>query len=104
MYSSEINRHRMMETEMWRRLSEEQKTRVEAHIDALEEILEVGVYAKKGKMERLTRWNGDRYILPQGKTEDGESYWRIIADRLAEYENTGLTPEEIMEMKRREDV
>jgi len=37
--------------------------------------------------ERLTKWNGKRYILPQGKTSDGESYWRIIADRLAEYEN-----------------
>lgn len=37
--------------------------------------------------ERLTRWNGNRWILPQGRTSDGESYWRIIADRLAEYEN-----------------
>ena len=37
--------------------------------------------------ERLTKWNGNRWILPQGRTSDGESYWRIIADRLAEYEN-----------------
>ena len=46
-------------------------------------------------MERLTTWNGKKWVLPQGRTSDGESYWRIIAERLAEYENTGLTPEEI---------
>lgn len=39
-------------------------------------------------MERLTRWNGKKWILPQGM-------WREIADRLAAYENTGLEPEEI---------
>lgn len=49
--------------------------------------------------DRLTKWNGSKWILPQGKTSDGESYWRIIADRLAAYENTGLSPEEIEEMK-----
>lgn len=38
-------------------------------------------------MERLTKWNGSKYILPQGRTPDGQSWWRIIADRLAEYEN-----------------
>ena len=39
-------------------------------------------------MERLTRWNGKKWILPQGM-------WREIADRLAAYENTGLEPDEI---------
>lgn len=48
---------------------------------------------------RLTKWNGKKWLLPQGRTADGESYWRIIAERLAAYENTGLTPEEIMELK-----
>ena len=38
-------------------------------------------------MERLTKWNGSKYILPQGRTPDGQSWWRIIADRLAQYEN-----------------
>ena len=38
-------------------------------------------------MERLTTWNGSKYILPQGRTSEGESYWRIIADKLAQYEN-----------------
>ena len=50
-------------------------------------------------MERLTTWNGKKYVLPQGRTSAGESYWRIIAERLAAYENTGLTPEEIEAMK-----
>lgn len=50
-------------------------------------------------MERLTRWNGSKYLLPQGRTSDGESYWRLIAERLAAYENTGLTPEEIEALK-----
>ena len=39
-------------------------------------------------MERLTKWNGKKWVLPQGM-------WREIADRLAAYENTGLGPEEI---------
>ena len=38
-------------------------------------------------MGRLTTWNGEKYILPQGRTSEGESYWRIIADKLAQYEN-----------------
>ena len=38
-------------------------------------------------MDRLTTWNGSKYILPQGRTAEGESYWRIIADKLAQYEN-----------------
>ena len=44
---------------------------------------------------RLTKWNGKKWILPQGRTPEGESMWRIIADRLAEYEDTGLEPKEI---------
>lgn len=39
-------------------------------------------------MERLTRWNGKKWILPQGA-------WREIAERLAAYENTGMEPDEI---------
>ena len=46
-------------------------------------------------MERLTKWNGSKWILPQGRTKDGKSYWRIIAETLAEYENLEMTPEEI---------
>lgn len=42
-------------------------------------------------MERLTKWNGKKWILPQGA-------WREIAERLAAYENTGLEPEEIAEL------
>ena len=44
--------------------------------------------------KRLTTWNGKKYVLPQGA-----GAWRVIADRLAAYENTGLTPEEIEELK-----
>lgn len=47
-------------------------------------------------MERLTKWNGSKYVLPQGRTKDGKSYWRIVAERLAVYENIG-SPEEIEE-------
>ena len=46
-------------------------------------------------IDRLTTWNGKKWVLPQGRTANGESYWRLIADRLAAYENTGLEPEEI---------
>lgn len=49
-------------------------------------------------MERLTKWNGKKWVLPQGRMSDGQSYWRIIAERLAAYENTGLEPEEIEKM------
>lgn len=45
-------------------------------------------------MDRLTRWNGKKYVLPQG-----HGTWREIADRLAAYENTGLEPEEIEVLK-----
>ena len=51
-------------------------------------------------MERLTKWNGQKYVLPQGRTSDGRSYWRIIADRLAAYENTGLAPEDVEQVKK----
>lgn len=40
-------------------------------------------------MDRLSKWNGEKYVLPQGR-------WREIADRLGAYEETGLEPEEIM--------
>lgn len=43
----------------------------------------------------MTSWNGQKYVLPQGRTSDGQSYWRIIAERLAAYEDTGLTPDEV---------
>lgn len=42
--------------------------------------------------KRLTKWNGSKWILPQGS-------WREIAERLAAYENTGLEPEEILALK-----
>ena len=45
-------------------------------------------------MDRLTHWNGKKYILPQGR-----GVWRKIAERLAAYENTGLEPEEIVMLK-----
>lgn len=47
-------------------------------------------------MERMTRWNGKKYVLPQGY-----GVWRKIAERLAAYENTNLEPEEIEAMKKR---
>lgn len=39
---------------------------------------------------RLTRWNGNRHLLPQGV-----GAWRAIADRLGAYEDSGLEPEEV---------
>lgn len=45
-------------------------------------------------MDRLTHWNGAKYVLPQG-----HGVWRQIAERLAAYENTGLEPEEIEVLK-----
>lgn len=48
-------------------------------------------------MDRLTKWNGQKYVLPQGKGN-----FRLIADRLAAYENTGLEPEEINKLIRGE--
>ena len=42
-------------------------------------------------MERLTEWNKDR---THGQLIKGDGY-----TRLAEYEDTGLTPEEIQELK-----
>lgn len=49
-------------------------------------------------MDRLTKWNGEKYILPQGRTSDGKSYWRLIAEKLARYENLG-TVEELKALK-----
>ena len=49
-------------------------------------------------MDRMTKWNGKKYILPQGKGE-----FRRIADRLAAYEDTGLEPEEIKRLLRGEE-
>lgn len=46
-------------------------------------------------MERLTTWNGSKYVLPQGRT-DGKSNWRRIAEKLAQYEDIG-SPDEIRE-------
>ena len=46
-------------------------------------------------MDRLTKWNGKKWVLPQGRTSEGESYFRIIAERLAAYENTGYEPWEL---------
>lgn len=57
-----------------------------------EEFVIVAGAGAKGAPQRLTYWNGKKWILPQGA-------WREIADRLAAYENTGLEPEEIEEMK-----
>ena len=45
-------------------------------------------------MNRLTKWNGKKFVLPQGY-----GMWREIAERLAAYENTGLEPEEIEILK-----
>lgn len=45
-------------------------------------------------MARLTKWNGKKWLLPQGA-------WREIADRLAAYENTGMEPEEIAALQAR---
>ena len=50
-------------------------------------------------MDRLTMWNGNKYILPQGK-----GTFRQIAERLAAYENTGLSPEEINMFLRGEET
>ena len=41
-------------------------------------------------MDRLTRWNGKKYVLPQG-----HGVWRQIAERLAAYENSGVEPEKL---------
>ena len=41
-------------------------------------------------MDRLTQWNGKKWVLPQGV-----GTFRQIAERLAAYENTGLEPVEI---------
>lgn len=43
-------------------------------------------------MDRLTRWNGTKWVLPGGRTSAGESYWRLIAEKLAAYENISPDP------------
>ncbi len=43
-------------------------------------------------MERLTRWNGKKWVLPQGYGTH-----RMIAEKLAAYENTGLCPKQLAE-------
>ena len=45
---------------------------------------------------RLTRYDKEKnkYLLPQGRTSEGKSYWRLIAEKLGEYENLG-EPDEI---------
>lgn len=48
-------------------------------------------------MDRMTHWNGKKYVLPS--TAKGPGVWREIAERLAAYENTGLEPEEIEALK-----
>lgn len=40
--------------------------------------------------DRLTRWNGKKYVLPQG-----HGVWRKIAERLAAYENSGVEPDKL---------
>lgn len=46
-------------------------------------------------MSRLTRWNGSKWVLPQGI-----GAFREVADRLAAYENTGIEPEEMRALQR----
>lgn len=48
-------------------------------------------------MERLTEWNGDKYVLKQGRKSSGKSYWRMTTEKMAIYENIG-EPKEIEEM------
>lgn len=55
-------------------------------------VILTGEKLPQGSPKRLTYWNGRKWVLPQGA-------WREIADRLAAYENTGLEPEEIEQMK-----
>lgn len=44
-------------------------------------------------MERLTKWNGKKWVLPQGAGTHRE-----IAERLAAYENIGMAPETIWQL------
>lgn len=43
-------------------------------------------------MKRLTHWNGKKYVVTNGF---GYGQTRIVTDKLAAYENTGLEPYEI---------
>lgn len=49
--------------------------------------------------DRLTHWNGKKWILPQGVGS-----FRQIAERLAAYEDTGLTPDEILHLKEKSEA
>ena len=46
-------------------------------------------------MERLTEWTGDQWIPVQKRIAGKYPGYRVCMERLAEYENTGLTPAEI---------
>jgi len=48
-------------------------------------------------MERLTHWNGKKYVITGGM---GYGKTRLITDKLAAYENTMLEPEQIEEMRK----
>lgn len=88
-------------SERWHKWDDE-RTKLRIKLERIKEFRSKSIYRReKAPMDRLTKWNGQKYILPQGRTADGQSYWRIIADRLAAYENTGLTPEDIEQMKSR---
>jgi hypothetical protein len=47
------------------------------------------------KKDRLTRWNGNKWVLPSME----RGVLREISERLAAYESTGLEPEEIVYIK-----
>jgi hypothetical protein len=55
-------------------------------------------------MERLTRKCGDEYLQPLYLANSGKGFTstKDVVNRLAEYENTGLTPEEIQKMKEKQ--
>ena len=61
-------------------------------------------------MERLTEWTGEEWIAVQNRVPaPGKKHGKTIGNRdclkrLAEYENTGLTPEEIEELRARGEL
>ncbi|ODR35484.1 DUF551 domain-containing protein [Eisenbergiella tayi] len=48
-------------------------------------------------MERFTEWNGEQWIPVQKRINGGYPGNKACMGRLAAYEDTGLTPEEIMD-------
>lgn len=50
-------------------------------------------------MERLTEWTGEQWIPVQKRIAGKYPGNRVCMEQLAKYENTGLTPEEIMDGK-----